>query len=113
MDEQKFKDFIEHELNRKEKFSEWQQLYSEKNEDLEKAKQLIREESRKTLETSMPQTVEKDFKAKDEKRQSTTGARAKYMSTFIYVLFDRFIQDYISLSLSLRPSLMFDFQDLF
>lgn len=64
-------------MNRKEKFNEWQKLYVEKNEDLEEAKQLIREESRKTLETSMPQSVEKDFKVKDEKRQSTTGARAK------------------------------------
>lgn len=65
-------------MNRKEKFDEWQQMYLEKNEDLEEAKELIREESRRTLETSMPQSVEKDFKIKDEKRQSTTGARAKY-----------------------------------
>lgn len=65
-------------MNRKEKFDEWQQMYLEKNEDLEEAKELIREESRRTLETSMPQSVEKDFKIKDEKRQSTIGARAKY-----------------------------------
>lgn len=65
-------------MNRKEKFDEWQQMYLEKNEDLEEAKELIREESRRTLETSLPQSVEKDFKIKDEKRQSTTGARAKY-----------------------------------
>lgn len=64
-------------MNRKEKFNEWQQMYLEKNEDLEEAKQLIREESRKTLETSIPQPVEKDFKTKDEKRQSTTGTRKK------------------------------------
>lgn len=78
IDEQKFKDFIESELNRKEKFSEWQQLYIEKNEDLEEAKQLIREESRRTLETSLPQPVEKDFQPKYDKRKSTiTGAKPK------------------------------------
>lgn len=64
-------------MNRKQKFDEWQQKYLETNEDLEEAKQLIREESRKTIETSMPQPIEKDFKSKDEKRQSTTGARSK------------------------------------
>lgn len=64
-------------MNRKEKFNEWQQMYLKKNEYLEEAKQLIREESRRTLETSMPQPIEKDFKTKDEKRQNTTGAKAK------------------------------------
>lgn len=78
IDEQKFKDFIESELNRKEKFSEWQQLYIEKNEDVEEAKELMREESRRTLETSMPQPVESDFQAKNAKRKSTiTGAKPK------------------------------------
>lgn len=75
--EQKFKDFIETELHRKQKFNEWQQLYAAKNEDLEEAKQLIREESRKTFESSMPQPVEMDFKIKDQKRHSSTTTRPK------------------------------------
>lgn len=88
-------------MNRKEKFDEWQQMYLEKNEDLEEAKELIREESRRTLETSMPQSVEKDFKIKDEKRQSTTGARAKYK--FVLLL------DYLTLvtQFSFSPSSSF------
>lgn len=66
-------------MNRKQKFNEWQQIYLEKNGDLEEVKQLMRDESRRTLESkaSMPQLIEKDIKSKDEKRQSTTGARAK------------------------------------
>lgn len=64
-------------MNRKQKFNDWQQMYAEKNEDLEEAKQLIREESRKTFESSVPQPVEVDFKTKDQKRHSSTTTRPK------------------------------------
>lgn len=75
---QKFKDFINTELKRKEQFIKWQEVLSEKNGDLEESKQLLREESRRTLESPMPQQSEKDTKVKDEKRHSSVGFRSKY-----------------------------------
>lgn len=77
---------IENELWRKEQFSEWQHSYTEKNNDLTEPKELIREESRRTLEISVPQQIEKDLdsrkkmdkeKVKDEKRRSSV--RSKYV----------------------------------
>lgn len=66
-------------MNRKEKFSEWQQIYSKENKDLEEPKQLLnREESRRTLETPIPH-IEKDVKVKAEKKRSSTGAKSKYV----------------------------------
>lgn len=75
---QNFKVFVDSELNRKEKFSEWQQIYAEKNQDLEEPKQLInREESQKALDTQAPETVKKEITIQDEKKRSSTGAKSK------------------------------------
>lgn len=84
---------IENELRRKERFGEWQQSYSETNKDLMESKELIREESRRTLELSVSQQTirerEKDAdskkksdkeKVKDEKRRSSV--RSKYVLLF-------------------------------
>lgn len=73
-------------MRRKEQFSEWQHSYTEKNNDLNEPKELIREESRRTLELLVPQQTEKDSdsrkksdkeKVKDEKRRSSV--RLKYV----------------------------------
>lgn len=68
------------------KFNEWQQIYLEKNEDLEEVKQLVRAESRKTIETSVPQPIEKETKPKDAKR-SSTGARPRTKYATLYYVF--------------------------
>lgn len=74
---QNFNQFIDGELKRKERFSEWQQSFNEKNEDLAEPKQLIREESRRTMltETQTPQPT--DANVKDEKTRSSIGVRSK------------------------------------
>lgn len=76
-------------MRRKEQFNEWQQSYAEKNEHLNEPKELIREESRRTLELSISQQTERDLehkqrtdkvKAKDEKKRSSV--RSKYVRLF-------------------------------
>lgn len=57
---------MDEELSRQADFEKWHRKYNEKNGDLKEAKQLIREESRRTLESdkdSKPQTsVDAKFK---------------------------------------------------
>lgn len=86
---QKFKTLIENELRRKERFGEWQQSYIETNNDLKEPKELIREESRRTLELSVSPQPERETDSrkrmesvKDEKRRSIV--RSKY----VQLLFD-------------------------
>ncbi|XP_031627764.1 WD repeat-containing protein 63 [Contarinia nasturtii] len=77
-DHDKFKEFINMELRRKEEFNKWQESLTEKNGDfLEETKQLLREESRRTLQSPMPPQSEKESKVKDEKRHSSVGVRSK------------------------------------
>ena len=92
---QKFKALIENELRRKEQFNEWQQSYAEKNEHLTEPKELIREESRRTLELSVSQQTERDLDhrqrtdkklAKDEKRCSSV--RSNYARFFVLETLD-------------------------
>lgn len=90
-------------MRRKEQFSEWQQSYIEKNNDLNVPKELIREESRRTLELSVPQQTDKDSdsrkkmdkeKVKDEKRRSSV--RSKYVLWSLFGSNDSFLKFEIS-----------------
>lgn len=67
-------------------------MYLERNEGLSEPKRLLREESRRTLESPQPKAVEKDTKFKDDKRRTSSGMKLKYVSIFIilhiYILFD-------------------------
>lgn len=49
-EKQKFREFIDRKLRNKENFNKWQDKYTEANADLREPKQLLREESRKTIE---------------------------------------------------------------
>lgn len=83
--QQKFKQFIENELKRKDEFSAWQQLYAEQNKHLLEPKQLLRDESRRTLESQKGPPTEKESKVRDERRKTISSMKLKY-TPFLCVL---------------------------